>query len=65
MALLITNDGAPDIDKDGIPNDLDKDNDNDGVEDSKDAFPLDPEEWADTDGDGIGDNMEHRCQNIK
>jgi len=63
MALLITNDGAPDIDKDGIPNDLDKDNDNDGIEDSKDAFPLDPGEWADTDGDGIGDNMEHRCQN--
>jgi hypothetical protein len=58
LALLITPDGCPDIDKDGIPNDIDDDNDNDGVKNDKDAFPLDPSEWADTDGDGIGDNMD-------
>ena len=23
-----------------------------------DAFPLDPKEWRDTDGDGIGDNAD-------
>jgi hypothetical protein len=58
LALLITPDGPPDIDHDGIPNDLDPDNDNDGVPDTVDAFPLDPEEWADQDGDLIGDNMD-------
>ncbi|MCX7049739.1 MAG: DUF5060 domain-containing protein [Candidatus Sumerlaeota bacterium] len=58
VALLITPDGPPDIDRDGIPNDLDKDNDNDGVPDVADAFPLDPEEWEDKDGDLIGDNMD-------
>jgi hypothetical protein len=33
----------PDLDGDGHPN-------------TGDAFPLDPKEWADTNGDGIGDN---------
>ena len=58
LALLITPDGPPDIDKDGKPNDVDDDNDNDGVPNAKDAFPLEPEEWADRDGDGIGDNLD-------
>jgi hypothetical protein len=58
LALLITPDGCPDIDKDGIPNDRDPDNDNDGVPDAKDAFPLEPEEWEDKDGDLIGDNLD-------
>jgi hypothetical protein len=58
IALLITPDGPPDIDHDGIPNDEDEDNDNDGVPDKLDAFPLDPEEWADKDGDLIGDNLD-------
>ena len=58
LALLITPDGCPDIDKDGIPNDTDPDNDNDGVPNAKDAFPLEPEEWADKDGDLIGDNLD-------
>ncbi|HID30846.1 MAG TPA: DUF5060 domain-containing protein [Desulfobacterales bacterium] len=58
LALLITPNGAPDIDHDGIPNDRDPDDDNDGVADEKDAFPLEPEEWRDTDGDGIGDNAD-------
>ena len=34
------------------------DTDGDGVEDSVDAFPLDPIEWVDTDGDGIGNNAD-------
>lgn len=37
---------------------MDPDDDNDGVPDTSDAFPLDPEEWADLDGDLIGDNMD-------
>lgn len=58
VALFITPDGPPDIDHDGLANDLDPDDDNDGVPDTADAFPLDPEEWADLDGDLIGDNMD-------
>ncbi len=34
----------------------DSDDDNDGVEDELDQFPLDANESADTDGDGMGDN---------
>ena len=41
-----------DMDNDGF---IDNDDDNDGVEDSFDIFPLDATEWADADGDGIGD----------
>ena len=60
-------DGLPDNILDGendpIPNcetDLieDTDDDNDGVEDVDDAFPLDPNEHADFDQDGIGDNAD-------
>jgi hypothetical protein len=58
LALLITPDGPPDIDKDSKPNHLDSDDDNDDVPDIKDAFPLDPEEWLDTDKDWIGDNLD-------
>jgi len=32
--------------------------DGDGVPDSEDAFPNDPTEWDDTDGDGIGNNAD-------
>ena len=58
IALLITPEGAPDIDKDGKPNHLDPDDDNDGVPDAEDAFPLEPEESEDKDGDLIGDNLD-------
>ncbi len=58
LALLITPDGPPDIDKDGKANNLDEDDDNDGVRDQDDAFPLEPEEWADKDKDLIGDNLD-------
>ena len=36
----------------------DLDDDNDGVIDINDAFPLDPTEDTDTDGDGVGDNAD-------
>ena len=36
--------------------------DSDGVDDSLDAFPLDPSESVDTDGDGVGDNADN-CVN--
>ncbi|MEO2115231.1 MAG: aryl-sulfate sulfotransferase [Candidatus Poseidoniia archaeon] len=34
------------------------DDDGDGYINSSDAFPSDPLEWVDTDGDGIGDNAD-------
>ncbi len=40
----------------GDPND--PDTDGDGVTDSFDAFPNDPNETTDTDGDGVGDNSD-------
>jgi len=58
LALLVTPDGPPDIDDDGIPNDRDPDDDNDGTPDTQDAFPLDPSEWEDKDGDLIGDRLD-------
>ena len=36
----------------------DTDDDNDGTPDTEDAFPLDPDESVDTDGDGIGNNAD-------
>jgi len=41
---------------DGSAQNSDDDDDNDGYNDSEDAFPLDPNEWEDENGDGIGDN---------
>ncbi len=38
------------------PFDPGPDTDGDGVPDSQDAFPNDPNETTDTDGDGVGDN---------
>ena len=45
-----------DTDNDGTPDTLDGDDDDDGVLDGDDAFPLDGTESVDTDGDGVGDN---------
>lgn len=39
-------------------NACDDDDDNDGIVDSDDDFPLDVEEWLDSDGDGIGNNQD-------
>ena len=47
-----------DDDGDGVCNYLDADLDNDGVPDIDDAFPEDPNETVDTDGDGLGDNSD-------
>jgi len=48
-----------DFDGDGCrDSDQDDDDDGDGVDDSSDHFPLNPLEWQDTDGDGIGDNQD-------
>ena len=37
---------------------IDTDSDGDGFKDSEDAFPTDPFEWEDTDGDSIGNNSD-------
>ena len=34
------------------------DSDGDGVPDAQDAFPYDPDEYLDTDGDGVGNNAD-------
>ena len=58
-----------DTDSDGFPDNCDEDclatgmtadsdDDNDGVEDTSDAFPLDATETLDTDADGVGDNSD-------
>ncbi|MFP6807667.1 MAG: S8 family serine peptidase [Pseudomonadales bacterium] len=52
------NPSQSDFDSDGIGDTCDSDDDNDGADDSEDAFPLDPSETSDTDGDGVGDNAD-------
>ena len=47
-----------DNDGDGIPDSIDADDDNDGVDDINDAFPFDNSESSDNDGDRIGDNTD-------
>ena len=47
-----------DSDSDGICDLVDSDDDEDGVEDFLDIFPLNPEEWSDADEDGVGDNSD-------
>lgn len=42
---------------------LDSDSDRDGVRDSEDAFPQDPDETLDSDGDGIGNNADEDDDN--
>ncbi|MFV2055463.1 MAG: thrombospondin type 3 repeat-containing protein [Thiohalomonadales bacterium] len=51
-----------DFDGDGLAdeggNNPDSDDDNDGVPDTTDAFPLDASEHSDLDGNGVGDNTD-------
>ena len=54
----MANPSQTDTDGDGIGDVSDTDDDNDGVEDTADAFPLDASENKDTDEDGIGDNAD-------
>jgi hypothetical protein len=49
---------AQDSDHDGITNSADPDDDNDGVVDEEDAFPLNSKETVDTDGDGMGNTAD-------
>ena len=54
-----------DFDDDELGDVCDTDDDADGVEDVDDAFPLDPAEWSDVDGDGIGDNADaEECDGV-
>lgn len=55
---FISNVDQLDTDDDKAGDACDEDDDNDGVLDGDDAFPLDPTESVDTDGDGIGDNAD-------
>ena len=41
-----------------LNDDNESDSDGDGIPDASDAFPLDPSESVDTDGDGIGNNAD-------
>ena len=54
----IANEDQADNDSDGEGDVCDSDDDNDGVSDEEDAFPLDDAESLDTDGDGIGNNAD-------
>ena len=54
---------SADTDADGIGNNADNDDDNDGVLDIDDAFPSNPDESIDTDGDKQGDNSDSDIDN--
>ena len=56
--LSLLNSTQSDADGDGQGDACDKDDDNDGLIDTADAFPLDPTEKTDSDGDGVGDNRD-------
>ena len=56
--LAIRFESETNTDGDGLSDSIDPDDDNDGVNDSDDAFPLDSTETTDTDGDGIGNNAD-------
>lgn len=52
------NAGQADLDGDGLGNPCDADRDGDGYANSEDGFPDNPNEWLDTDGDGIANNSD-------
>jgi len=63
----IGNNADNDDDNDGISDSqeildgtdpLSSDSDADSYDDSVDLFPINPNEWVDTDGDGVGDNSD-------
>jgi len=52
-----------DNDIDGIMDNIDLDDDNDGINDTEDVFPLNAKESKDNDLDGIGDNADNDDDN--
>ena len=54
LLIIVTEEGVETGDGEGLP----ADSDGDGTVDSEDAFPDDPSEWLDCDGDGVGDNAD-------
>ena len=56
--LSVTNVNQSNADGDELGDACDNDDDNDGVDDTADAFPLDASEQLDSDGDGFGDNRD-------
>ena len=56
--LLIVESDIRDFDADGVANNVDSDDDNDGVVDINDLFPFDSFESQDSDLDGVGDNAD-------
>jgi hypothetical protein len=56
--VSVANPNQTNADGDAQGDACDPDDDNDGVTDENDAFPLDASEWVDTDGDGTGNNAD-------
>ena len=56
--ISVSNPLQIDSDSDGAGNVCDSDDDNDGVSDTSDAFPLDNTESVDSDDDGMGNNAD-------
>ena len=54
----VANNQIVDTDGDGVLDSIDTDDDGDGVSDVNDAFPINKNEWTDTDRDGIGNNAD-------
>jgi hypothetical protein len=56
--ISVPNQDQLDTDADNLGDACDSDDDNDGLSDQFDDFPLNPNETTDTDGDGIGNNAD-------